>query len=110
MLGFNYYRLKAVDIDESVEYFGVKAVKMNGTKSLVVYPNPSQGERISFWANFSPAESDRIILSNQLGVIVADVSVSASHNTVATSLNAGIYILKYISKDFEQIVRVVVTR
>lgn len=110
LLGFNYYRLKAVDLDDSFEYFGVKAVKLNGTKKLAIYPNPSNGELISFRTNFSPSESDRIVLLDQLGVEIFNAHASTTENNISfqNKLRAGIYMLRYVSKDFEQTARVVV--
>lgn len=110
LLGFNYYRLKAVDLDESIEYFGVKAVKLNGSKKLAVFPNPSSGEVISFRTNFSPSETDRIVVLNQLGVEIFNAHASATQNQVSIpgKLLPGIYMLRYVSKDFVQTARVVI--
>jgi hypothetical protein len=66
VLGANYYRLKALDLDGAAEYFGVIVIKSTGTKQLAVYPNPSSGESISFQVNFNPSESDQILLINSL--------------------------------------------
>jgi hypothetical protein len=110
MLGTNYYRLKAVDLDNEYEYFDVRAVRMNGSKKLAVYPNPSNGEHISFRANFNYRESDRIVLTDQLGVEVFSTLASAIENNIVFPgpLQPGVYMLRYVSKDFEQVHRVVV--
>ncbi|HEX8039888.1 MAG TPA: T9SS type A sorting domain-containing protein, partial [Chryseosolibacter sp.] len=108
--GLSYYRLKAVDLDESFEYFGVRAVKVIGSRKLVVYPNPSSGNAISFRTNFSPAESDRVILMDQLNSEVFNDLVSQTGSTIVlkNKLTAGIYMIRYVSRDFEQTARVVV--
>lgn len=110
LTGFNYFRLKAVDLDGSFEHFPVKAVKLNGPKKIAVYPNPSSGEIISFRTNFSPSESDRIILTDQLGVEVYNGMASSTRNSVAIEnrLLPGIYMLRYVAGGFEQTARVVV--
>jgi hypothetical protein len=110
LLGFNYYRLKAVDLDESFEYFGMKAVKFTGGKKLAIYPNPSSGEVVSFRTNFSPEESDRIVLTDQLGIEFFNSRISTIRSSISFQykLPAGIYLLRYISNDFEQTARVVV--
>ncbi|MEO5600024.1 MAG: T9SS type A sorting domain-containing protein [Cyclobacteriaceae bacterium] len=110
LIGYNYYRLKALDLDNSFEYSAVKAVKLNGSKKLAVFPNPSTGEVISFRTNFSPSESDRIVILNQLGVEIFNGHASASQNQISVEgkLRAGMYMLRYVSKDFEQTARIVV--
>lgn len=110
LLGFNYYRLKAVDLDDSFEYFGVKAVKLMGSKKLAVYPNPSSGEVISFRTNFSPAESDRIIVLNQLGVEIFNDYASTAQNSISfqNRLRPGVYFLQYRSEYFKHVSRVIV--
>jgi hypothetical protein len=108
LLGMNYYRLKAVDLDESFEYFQVKAVKVSGSKTIAVYPNPSTGDEISFSINFSPSESDRVVLFDQLGAPVYNAYASnlGSAISLPETLPAGIYILRYISDDFKQTIRI----
>ena len=83
---------------------------MSGSKKLAVYPNPSNGERISFRANFHYQESDRIVLIDQLGVEVFNRLAANMENHILfpNVLQPGIYMLRYTSKDFEQVARVVV--
>lgn len=110
-VGWNYYRLKAVDLDDTFEYFDVVAAKFEGSKELAVYPNPSAGESISFRTNFIATENDRVIITNHLGVEIANVhAASASDNSIAfdSKLFPGVYVLKYISGEFERTVKVVV--
>ncbi len=38
--GWNYYRLRMVDLDGSYEYSPIEAVKLEKDASIVVYPNP----------------------------------------------------------------------
>ena len=109
-LGMNYYRLKAVDLDNSNEYSTVQAVQIQGPKKLAVYPNPSNGERIAFRSNFGYQESDRIIIIDQLGVEVFSGLASATESTITfqNPLQPGVYMLRYIAKDVEHVTRVVV--
>ena len=110
LIGNNYYRLKAVDIDDRFEYFGVKLVKMVAPKRLAVYPNPSSGVGISFSTNFNPGESSRIVIVNQLGVEIYRGPAIAREAVISFGdrLRAGIYFLRYISEDFTQTARIVV--
>jgi len=108
--GFNYYRLKAVDLDESFEYFPVKVVKLDGPKSIAIYPNPSSGDVISFRTNFNPSESDRIILTDQFGIEVFNGQASTTQNSILlqNKLRTGIYMLRYVGAGAEHVARVVV--
>lgn len=108
--GYNYYRLKAVDLDESFDYFGVRAIKSESSQKVAVYPNPATGAVISFRTNFSPEESDLIVLTDQLGteVFSAYAHTVGNHIPFATPLRPGIYMLRYVSDDFEEISRIVI--
>ena len=108
--GFNYYRLKAVDLDESFEYFPVKVVKLLGSRRIATYPNPSSGEVISFRTNFSVSEDARIILTDQLGMEVFSARASEIGNSIVLQhkLGTGIYMLRYVSEGFEYTTRVAI--
>ncbi|MGC1244023.1 MAG: T9SS type A sorting domain-containing protein [Chryseosolibacter sp.] len=110
LLGYNYYRLKAVDLDDASEYFGVRAIRIDGSKKLAVYPNPSTGEMISFRTNFAAGESDRIVLTDRMGTEVFNVHAHTveNHITFGNRLQPGIYMLRYIADGFEQVSRVVI--
>jgi len=109
-LGFNYYRLKAVDLDGQFEYFGVRVVRLDGMKQLSVFPNPSSGKSISFSLNFNPSEGDQAVLINSLGIEILRVPVATIHNefNFDQELSPGVYLLKYLSHDFESAARVLV--
>jgi hypothetical protein len=111
LVGLSYYRLKAVDLDDSFEHFGPKAVRRDGEKNATFYPNPSSGTNINFVTNFNPSEGDRVILVNQLGVELLNVSVNeVGNNSIQFQdrIKPGTYFLKYISKDFQKTERVIV--
>jgi len=108
--GFNYYRLKAVDLDDTFEYFGVVVAKIDAPKKLSVYPNPTSGASIDFDLNFSPGEHDRVVLTDQMGVEVFEGMVNVVQNRVVfpDKLNPGVYLLRYLGAGFEQTTRVLV--
>jgi len=110
LLGFNYYRLKAVDLDSKYEYFGVVVVKLSGAKQVSVYPNPASGKSISFDINFNPTEGDQVMFINSLGIELRRQLVSEFENEIAfdNDLSPGVYLLKYLSHDFESTSRVMV--
>jgi hypothetical protein len=96
-IGINYYRLKAVDLDGTFEYFGPVAEQYTGEEALWIFPNPSNGDKVVYQTNFTPNESDRVLVYNQLGSVVADEPAIKNNGTVyfSESLKAGAYILKY---------------
>lgn len=111
-LGRNYYRLKAVDIDNSFEYSKKIKVDVTGEKSFSVYPNPSIGGEVFFESNFHPSESDRLVVTDQLGVQVANVPATGPRSSLAfkDQLKAGVYFVRYIGADHQSTIRLVVAR
>ena len=110
LLGYNYYRLKAMDLDGKYEIFDVLAARLSGNKNLFVYPNPSFGESISFSINFNPSENDYVLILDQVGSEIARVRVTDTKNliTFRNKLRPGIYSLKYFSPVFEKAVLVII--
>jgi hypothetical protein len=107
LIGFNYYRLKAVDLDNTFEYFGVESVQLKSDKNISLYPNPINGNAAHIVANFQPSENEMVYVYDNLGLIVDQFSISDVDSTLAFSreLQAGSYMLKYVSKNHEQVIR-----
>jgi hypothetical protein len=112
MAGENYYRIKAVDIDGSIEYFDAKAVVIELPKELTVFPNPLVGRTLSLQLNFQPNEGDRIALFDVTGTEIYSALVTdfKSEWTLSDSIRPGTYVLKYQSESFSMMKRVVVTQ
>lgn len=110
IIGHNYYRLKAVDLDGSYEYFNVVLVSATGKKGFSVFPNPSNGRNIKYRINFDFTSGDRIILLNSLGmeILSSPVSNVEDYLSLSESLKPGVYFAKYSSAGFEQTVKFVV--
>lgn len=110
LIGYNYYRLKAIDLDDSFAYFGVKAVRLSAQKTMAVFPNPASGSSICFNTNFHPGESDRVILLDQRGIEIFNTLASKVHEGISfqDKLRAGVYFLRYRSNDFEETTRVLI--
>jgi hypothetical protein len=109
--GRSYYRLKSVDFDLYTEYFDIVTVDFKGNRKVVVYPNPSSGASIEVTINFNPGESARLIVLDGIGAEILNESVSASKTKIVfpKRLDPGVYIVKYVSSDFEKVYRFVVT-
>jgi hypothetical protein len=106
-VGFNYYRLKMVDIDQKFEYSSLQAVKIQSSKKFWVHPNPSTSS-INFYTNFDGAEGDRIVLIDQMGKELAEVQGGNKRTIdVLGDVKPGIYVLKYFTQGGQYTSRVI---
>ncbi|MEM6966935.1 MAG: T9SS type A sorting domain-containing protein [Bacteroidota bacterium] len=64
--GWNYYRLKIVDYDESFEYSNIEVVKFEESASLKIYPNPVS-DRIAIRGNEWTNEDFTLEVYDQYG-------------------------------------------
>lgn len=107
--GTNYYRLKAVDLDGSYEYFGPIAQVFTGSRRVKIYPNPTSGEFIQVDLNFNPSERARLAIINTQGVEVMNLMGVGSTNRIElNSLSPGMYTLKFISPELTETQRFIV--
>jgi hypothetical protein len=108
--GSNYYRLKAVDLDGSFEYFNIVFAQIRADKQLNIYPNPSDGRRITTQLNFEPLNQAKIQVSDLTGTIVSETIVSGVEVEVefSTQLKPGIYLVTYYAQGFKHTERLLV--
>jgi hypothetical protein len=100
VVGTNYYRLKAVDLDGSYEYFGPIAQIFSGARSVKVYPNPTKGDFINVDLNFNPSEGSRLAILNTQGVEVMNMTgIGPSNRITLNALTPGMYMLKFTSRE-----------
>lgn len=106
--GDNYYRLKAVDLDGSFEYFPVTYISISQSRTVEVYPNPVVGKKINLALNFTPSETDSIVLMDMAGnkVATGDMTAFTNELTLDDSVKPGMYILKYTSGSFDKTIRI----
>lgn len=97
LLGLNYYRLVAIDLDGEFEVFHTVATRVQGTKNVVVYPNPSRADQVSFRTNFSHGEDDTISILDAVGHVVFHGLASEVGSVIKPEieLNPGVYFLIY---------------
>lgn len=96
--GINYYRLSQQDYDGTVEFLGVQAVNFsfNGVeRSVVVYPNPVEGNTFMIKAHQEGIVP--VIITDMSGKVVVKQTVTFNNHTaevvLPSVLNPGIYIL-----------------
>ncbi|HTJ48331.1 MAG TPA: T9SS type A sorting domain-containing protein [Cyclobacteriaceae bacterium] len=110
LMGVNYYRLKAVDLDFSAQYFNVVPVSFSGKKKIWIEPNPTAGSLIQYKTNFVPNTDDQVVILNNLGVTVNDYTVLKTEGEIEfnTPLTPGVYVIKYKTEDSELSTRALV--
>ncbi len=110
LMGINYYRLKAVDLDGSFEYFTVLSVAIHAPRKFALYPNPSNGEAIKVHLNFEPSTDDLIIVRDVSGHIIFKHRALLLHNEplFTEQLKPGMYLVTYQSEDFVRTERLIV--
>ncbi|NML20947.1 T9SS type A sorting domain-containing protein [Pseudoflavitalea sp. G-6-1-2] len=88
--GWNYYRLKMVDIDSQYKYSKVVAVRTNGP-ALQVYPNPSNGQ---FTIQSDNAASELKMFDVNGRLVHSQRLVQGGNKINAGVLSRGVYVLK----------------
>ncbi|HRJ28900.1 MAG TPA: T9SS type A sorting domain-containing protein [Cyclobacteriaceae bacterium] len=100
-VGQNYYRLKAVDLDGSYEYFGPIVLSFNAGKQIQLFPNPVSDGYLNVQLNFNPSEEAKLTILNMHGVEVLQIlNVAVQNKFEWSALPRGLYILRYSSRDF----------
>lgn len=106
--GFNYYRLTAVDLDNTRETFQVIQHHYQGAQDFRANPNPANGDAIRFLLNFAE-EQGTITIVNTLGAPVATIAVRGSRDIVCpATLASGTYLATYASNTYTQTIRLMV--
>lgn len=108
--GKNYYRLKSIDLDGSYEYSSIISAVVETPKSIVVYPNPSNGIFVNVSANFELTDGTEVIIFSQDGVILQRSAITDREARIdfTNRLTPGMYVLKYTSPTYSQTVRLLV--
>ncbi len=102
--GRNYYRIKQVDRDGSVNYTTIVSVLVDGKHELIIYPNPADDKiEIQFVNNAQKAKTLRVV--NAWGQVILEQAVSANTTKLSLpliSLTPGIYSLEVFGKQNER--------
>ena len=68
--GYNYYRIKSVDINGRTEYSNVVKVVMGGKQTISIYPNPVSNGTINLRLTNEPGGIYGIRLLNKMGQVI----------------------------------------
>lgn len=101
-IGINYYRLKQIDFDGTVDYSKVISVFLNEKRTIEIYPNPTNGLlKIVGIENGSYKVMDNVGRTVKRGIL--------SHQSIdIAELANGVYLLHVVSGDqdfFKQLVK-----
>jgi hypothetical protein len=91
--GFNYYRLKVIDFDNSATYSNVIAINFEKAASVNVYPNPVLAERI---VNIdAPFTVEKLSIVNALGQTMMQLQNPENSIQLPSELAAGTYYMVF---------------
>ncbi|HTF19780.1 MAG TPA: T9SS type A sorting domain-containing protein [Chryseolinea sp.] len=109
--GKNYYRLKAVDFDNSVEYFFVIVADWSGADNgASVYPNPAIDHSFTVEIGDAYDQPVNVVVYESRGYAVYSSTLSSRQATVRlpNSTSPGIYFVRLSSSSKQQVIRLVV--
>lgn len=112
VIGNNYYRLQAVDVDGTAETFDIILVDYTTEKKFEVYPNPVTKNSIAAKINFSDFSSCAVVIYDQMSKVIHTSSLTSIETefTFSSELVNGVYFAKLISPDYAKTVRFLVLR
>ena len=113
-VGYNYYRLRIIDLDEAFTYSPIRVTLIKNTSEIyTVYPNPvnSEGTLIMEWLPVDDREKVKLYMMDITGKLAFETAIHSGINNIRLPrLKNGVY---YISvKDYNEsyrIQRIVIT-
>lgn len=108
--GKNYYRLKAIDLDKSVEYFPVIVAEWTSVRGVSLYPNPSTDHTFTLTIGDEFEGAVRLVVYEPRGAAVFATSLDAKQSTVSLpdTVEAGVYVVRITSLSKQATVRLIV--
>ena len=109
--GKNYYRLKAIDLDNSFEYFNVIVADWNSDiEGVSLYPNPAVNYTFTLNIGDEYSQSVQLTVYESKGYAVYSASLEGPSTTVTLpeGIAPGIYFVRVSSAAKQQVIRLVV--
>lgn len=106
--GRSYYRLVTYDYDGYTESFEIVSVDLALSESIAVYPNPVIDGRVNIDLNYQPANPVVIVVTDLNGMEVWRGKTVARTSSISVELVAGTYLMKFISAEVDESVRILV--
>jgi hypothetical protein len=104
--GYNYYRIKSVDINGQIAYSNVvKVLHGNENKKIIVYPNPIQNGIINLLFENQPGGMYTIRILNKSGQLILVQQVqhldgtAIEHIALRKFISQGLYLLEILKPD-----------
>lgn len=92
--GYNYYRLKMIDLDGSIKYSDIVKINFDGQPGLTLWPNPAGNQLIIPEAK----QNDRIVILDAVGRMLMSKTITLTNEPVMIDkLPAGVYVLQLYS-------------
>jgi hypothetical protein len=112
LIGKNYYRLHAVDLDGTEEFFDIILVNYSTEKNFELYPNPVTESSITAKINFVDFSFCTLIIYDQMGQVIHSSALDSSETefTLSNELVNGVYFARLTSPAFTKTVRFLVLR
>lgn len=93
--GNNFYRIRSIGINGSVQYSQVVKVNIGkGQQSVVIYPNPVQNGIVGLQMNNMPKGNYQVRITNAAGQLVYQQAISHQGGSATETLAAGNMIVK----------------
>lgn len=107
--GKSYYRLKQTDVDGATETFNIVLVEFSGSPSSIVYPSHiGYGENLTLELNFIPQQPLHVAIYDTSGKILSRFVLNNSTITLPVQWQAGVYLVRIASPEYQGINRFLV--
>jgi hypothetical protein len=113
LVGYNYYRIKMVDIDGKFEYTPTRHVIFDGYDSfdgLKIFPNPSNGLVYIDIPMFRNLEPMAINITNSFGQVLKQDKTNTEPKRLQYDLSSyakGVYYIQVKSKSYQKIEKII---
>ncbi|MBS1506363.1 MAG: T9SS type A sorting domain-containing protein [Bacteroidetes bacterium] len=110
MIGSNFYRLKAVDVDGHTETFNVIVANFAAQKDISVYPNPLTNGNLHINLNFETGAATAVTISDTFGATKASATFTESNVIFPITLDPGVYVITIVNESYKEVKRLVINR